>query len=199
MNIFKFWVILTVKVVFLFGFLTISSYAINDFNLRISVADDSLKHFYLSLGEFFNVPEEDIIIIKRRYHPTIRDEEIPIILTLTGKTGVSPEVIIDLRRKGYTWYEIFIYFGIKPEKFYKTVIIRGGPPYGKAWGYHKKTKPKKVIFSDNDIIILANIKFISKYYRENPKEVWKIFEVEKRPLYVHEKFFLKHKKHRDKK
>lgn len=199
MKIFKLWVILTIKVAFLFGLLTHSSYAINEFNLKISVAEDSLKHFYLSLGEFFSVPEEDIIIIKRKYHPTIKDEEIPIILTLTRKTGVSPQVIIDLRKKGYTWYEIFIYFGIKPEKFYKTVIIKDGPPYGKAWGYHKKTKPKKIIFSDNDIIILTNIKFISEYYEENPREVWKIFEMEKNPLYVHEKFFLKHKKHKHKK
>lgn len=198
MNIFKFLVILAIKVVFLLGVLNNSSYAINNFNLKISVADDSLEHFYFSLGEFFNVPEEEIIIIKKRYHPIVKDEEIPIILILKEKTGVSPQVIIDLRKKGYTWYEIFIYFGIKPEKFYKTVIVKAGPPYGKAWGYHKKSKPKKIIISDKDLIILTNVKFISEYYRENPKEVWKIFEIEKHPLYVHEKFFAKHKKHKSK-
>lgn len=180
--------------IFLTGFLNNLSHA-NNIHLEISVTNDSLKHFYFSLSNFFETPEEKIIIIKKKYHPIIKDEEIPIILILAKEAKVDPQLIVELRKKGYSWYEIFVYFGIKPEKFYRTVIIKESPPYGKAWGYYKKPKKiKKVFISDGDIIVLTHVKFISEYFQENPKEVWRMFEITKNPLETHEKFFIKHYK-----
>ncbi len=126
-----------------------------DIDIGVSIGDGKIKSFYFALGDFFKVPEERIIIIKKRY-PIILEEELPVILIIVKEAGVDPDIIIELRRRGYSWYDIMVRFRIYPEVVFKRYIIYG-PPYGKAWGYHKK---KKVILVDDDIIALANIKFL---------------------------------------
>lgn len=143
-----------------------------DLDIGISVSDGKLKSFYFALGDFFRIPEERIIIIKKRY-PIIVEEELPVILIIVKEAGIEPDVIIELRKRGYSWYDIMIKFKIYPEVIFKKYIIYG-PPYGKAWGYHKKKK--KIIFVDDDIIALANIKFIAEYYHENPQVIIKYKE-----------------------
>jgi hypothetical protein len=165
----------------------LSSFA-SDINLGISLGDGKLRSFYFSLSDYYRIPEEQIIIIKKRY-PIIVEEELPVILLIVREAGVSPDVIVELRRKGYSWYDILIRFRIYPEVVFKRYIIYG-PPYGKAWGYHKK---KKVVFVDDDIIFLSNVKFLSEYYREVPDVVIKYKEKHPRFVDVHYEIY-EHKK-----
>jgi hypothetical protein len=161
----------------------------SDVNLGISLSDGKLRSFYFSLSDYYGIPEEQIIILKKRY-PIIIEEELPVILLIVREAGVSPDIIIDLRRRGFSWYDILIRFRIYPEVVFKRYIIYG-PPYGKAWGHHKKKK--RVVFIDDDIIALSNVKFISEYYRETPEVVIKYKEKYPKFLDVHYKIY-EHKK-----
>lgn len=144
-----------------------------DVNIGVSIGDGKLQHFYFSLSDYYRLPEEKIIIIKKRY-PIIVEEELPIVLLIVREAGVNPDVVIELRKRGYSWYDILIHFRLYPEVLFKRYIIYG-PPYGKAWGYYKHKK-KKYIWVDDDIIALSNVKFLSEYYQEPPEVIFKYKE-----------------------
>lgn len=144
-----------------------------DVNIGVSIGDGKLQHFYFSLSDYYRLPEERIIIIKKRY-PIIVEEELPIVLLIVREAGVNPDVVIELRKRGYSWYDILIHFRLYPEVLFKRYIIYG-PPYGKAWGYYKHKK-KKYIWVDDDIIALSNVKFLSEYYQEPPEVIFKYKE-----------------------
>ncbi|NAZ29812.1 MAG: hypothetical protein GU354_01390 [Caldimicrobium sp.] len=150
-----------------------------DVDLGISLSDGKVRSFYLAIGDYFRVPEEEIIIIKKRY-PVIVEDELPVLFLIVREARVSPDVVIRLRQRGYSWVEIMLRFGLRPEVVFERYIVYG-PPYGKAWGYHKHHK-RKIVLTDHDIIVLSNVKFISEYYQEPPEVV--IRYKEKHPRFV---------------
>ncbi|QER42305.1 hypothetical protein F1847_05945 [Thermodesulfobacterium sp. TA1] len=179
----------------LFFLLTPINLKAENINLGVSISENRIDHFFLAVGDYFQVPKETIIILKKKAS-TIREEEIPLVLYISKKRRVSPDFIIDLRNRGYSWYDIFIYFGIKPEIEFKKIIVihepTYGPPYGKAWGYHKKHTKHKIIFSDHDLIVLANAYFMADYYKIEPIGLKPEFDKHPDLIILHEKLFTKH-------
>lgn len=147
-------------------------------NLGVSIGDEGLRGFYLAVGDYYRVPEREVIIVRERHIP---DEEMPVIFFISKMARVKPATIIDLRLVGKTWMNIIVHFGLSPEIFY--VPMRDGfvigPPYGKAYGYYKK-KPRKqwktIVLGDDDVINLVNLRFISEYYRYEPERVIRLRE-----------------------
>ncbi len=171
----------------------------SNLDLGVSINNGKLTNFYLSLGEYYRIPYDEIIIIKRKY-PIIREEELPVLLLIVNYARVSPDIVIELRKKGWSWYEVMIKFGLEPEKIFHRYIVVYGPPYGKAYGYYKKP-PKKIILKDYDMIELSHIKFFSEYYNKDPKIIIKLKEREKNYILVNEKLHHGHeiesKKHKE--
>jgi hypothetical protein len=147
-------------------------------DLGISIGDEGLRGFYLAVGDYYSVPEREVIIVRERHIP---DEEIPVVFFIARMARVRPATIIDLRLGGKTWMNIIMHFGLSPEIFYVPVRegVVVGPPYGKAYGYYKK-KPrkqwKKIVLGDDDVINLVNLRFISAYYKYEPERVIKLRE-----------------------
>lgn len=144
-------------------------------DLGISIGEEGVKSFYVAVGDYYRVPQRDVIIIRERH---IDDEEIPVVFFLAGRARVTPAAIIDLRVAGRSWMDITLHLGLSPEIFYVPVdTAKIGPPYGKAYGYYKN-RPKKewrhLKFSDSDVVDLVNLRFISDYYKYSPEEVIKL-------------------------
>lgn len=125
-----------------------------------------LTGFYLGVGEYFKVPQQQIVVIQQQRIPP---QEIPVVLYLAQQARVNPDAIVSLRLSGRSWLDITLHFGLTPDIYYAP--IRQGPPYGKAYGYYKnKTK-----LSNNDIIILTNTQFIAGNYRYSPDYVFDLY------------------------
>jgi hypothetical protein len=150
-------------------------------DLGVSIGDDGLRGFYLAIGDYYRVPEREVVVVRDRHIP---DEEIPIVFFLAQRAHVSPSAIINLRLAGRSWPDVSLHFGLGPEIFYvpvrETAVI--GPPYGKAYGHYKK-KPKKqwgtIVLSDADVVNLVNLRFISDHYKYEPEKVMKLREGKK--------------------
>jgi hypothetical protein len=193
----KFLILTFIWICFLTPFNFKSSYG-KDIDIGVSINDGKLSHFYFSVGDYYRVPVEKIIIIKKRY-PFILEEEIPIIFLIHEYRGIEPDIIIQMRKKGYSWYDIMIYFGLYPDTLFRKYVVVYGPPYGKAWGYYKKHKREKiVIYDDRDIIELANIKFLTEYYHEDPKVIIEYKKKYPKYIEINEELFKKHKLHKNK-
>jgi len=163
MKHFKF-LIFTLTLLYL-AFLNFNPSYAKNVSIGVSFNDKGISDFYFYLGNYYHVPVEKIVIIKKRY-PFILDEELPIIFLIHKNCKVKPEVIIKMRKRGFSWYSIMLHFGLYPEKIYKEYIIVNGPPYGKAWGYYKHHRKNKIIlFTDKDIIELTNKKILKDYFK----------------------------------
>jgi hypothetical protein len=174
-------------------------HSLSTVDLGISIGDEGLRSFYLAVGDYYRVPEKEVIIIKEKHIP---DEDIPVVLFIAGRAHVAPATIIDLRLRGKSWMDISLHFGLSPEIFYVPVkeadVI--GPPYGKAYGYYKK-KPrkdwKKIMLTDDDVINLRNLRFISEHYGYAPEKVIELRKGGKNFIKVNSELLKEKKGHKD--
>ena len=156
-------------------------------NVGLSVDKEGIRNFNLSIGKYYQGPEQEVIVVRER---GFRDEELPVIFFLATRARVAPGIIIDLRRRGLSWLDITLHFGLGPEIYYVPVQdAKVGPPYGKAYGYYKK-HPKhewgKIALADDDVVNLVNLKFISEYHGYAPENVMKMRAEGKDFITIHE-------------
>ena len=143
-------------------------------DLGISIGEEGLRSFNLSVGDYYRVPQREVVIIRERGIPY---EEMPVVLFLAGRAHVAPGVIVDLRLRGMSWMDITFHYGLSPEIYYVPLRTAPGPPYGNAYGYYKKWPKKewkKVRLGDDDVVNLVNLKFASEHYGYSPEEVIKM-------------------------
>lgn len=168
-----------------------------DVNVGLSVDDEGLKSFYLSIGEHYQASEKEIIVTRGK---KISDDELPVIFFMARQAGVEPGVIVKLRLEGKSCIEISAHLGLSPEIYYVAFKNDPGPPYGKAWGYFKKKKNsewKTIQLTNVDIINFVNIKFMSERYGYSPDEIVKLREKDQSFVYLNSKI-KKHKKEKQK-
>jgi len=121
---------------------------------------DGLRSFYFAVGNYYQVPEHDVVVVQQQALPP---DEIPVVFYVAQRARVAPAVVADLRRRGESWADIAFHFRLDPDIYY----FRGGPPYGKAYGYWKKHPPR-----DAEVIDAVNVHFLSDYHHVTPDAVW---------------------------
>ncbi len=144
------------------------------FDLGISVGDGGVKGFYLAVGDYFDVPQTGIAVIKKK---GLADDEVPVALFLSARAGVAPSTIVALRLGGMSWLDVTIKYGFTPEVFYMPV--KAGPPYGKAYGHYMgrpRGQWRNLRLSDAEVVNLVNLRFISGHYGVSASEVIKMRE-----------------------
>jgi hypothetical protein len=135
------------------GLSTLSSAAQVD--ARVDFSGDGLRSFYFAVGNYYQVPERQVVLVRDRALPP---DEVPVAFFVAQRVGVNPTVVVDLRRRGMSWSDIALHFHFRPDIYY-----RDGPPYGKAYGYWKNHPPR-----DAEVIDAVNIHFLSEYHHVTP-------------------------------
>jgi hypothetical protein len=143
-------------------------------NMGVSIADGKPRSFYLSVGDYYRVPEAQVRTVKGRYR--LHDEELPVVFFLAARARVEPSAILSLRAGGMSWLGISVHFRLTPDIFFVPVTMeRIGPPYGHAYGYFKKYRPtrewKKIVLTDAEVVDLVNLRFISESHGISPEAV----------------------------
>ena len=126
----------------------------------VDFSGDGLRSFFLSVGNYYHVPEREVVVVHDRAIPP---DEVPVVFYVAQRAQVAPAVVVDLRRRGMNWSDIAFHFRLDPDIYY----FRGGPPYGKAYGYWKKNPPRDV-----EVIDAVNVHFLSDYHQVAPNVVW---------------------------
>ena len=144
-----------------------------DVSLGVSISDGELKSFHLAVGDFYDVPQEQVHMVRSK---SVGDEELAVVFFFAQRAQVNPEVILKLRLGGQSWMEIGLHYGITAEAYYVPVEKAPGPPYGKAYGHYKNRKKAQwndIRLSDAEVVDFVNLKFVSGYYDHAPEEVMK--------------------------
>ncbi|MBN2653947.1 MAG: hypothetical protein JXR79_02385 [Nitrospirae bacterium] len=140
-------------------------------DMGVSIGDEGLRGFYLSVGDYFSVPEREVVFVRERRIP---DEEIPVVFFLSRYARVAPQIIIDMRLRGMSWMNITLHYKLHPDIYYVPLKRNPGPPYGKAYGYYMKRPKKdwhKIRLHDRDVVNMVNLRFITEYHRYDPDYV----------------------------
>jgi len=127
--------------------------------------------FHVAVANYYGVPQREVIVVRER---RIRDEEIPVAFFIAQRARVTPATVVDLHLRGMSWWDISLHYGIGPEVYYVPVSVAPGPPYGKAYGHYKKKSRKHwnaIVLSDDDIVNLVQLRFLSDYYQVPPERV----------------------------
>jgi len=144
-----------------------------DVSLGVTIADGELKSFHLAVGDFYDVPQEQVHKVRGK---SVSDEELPVVFFFARRAQVDPEFILKLRLGGKSWMEIGLQYGVYADAYFVPVDNPPGPPYGKAYGHYKKRNKaqwKEIRLSDSEIVDFVNLKFVSGYYDYAPEEVMK--------------------------
>jgi hypothetical protein len=139
-----------------------------------SFVNGDLNSFYLSVGEYYRVPERDVIFIRERRIP---DYEIPVVLFISQRARVTPSVIVNLRLSGSSWMDISLRFGLGPDIYYVPVQNIHGAPYGHAYGHYRnrnRNEWHRIRLDDDDVVNLVNLRFISERYGYPPEDVMRM-------------------------
>ncbi|TCV89557.1 hypothetical protein [Sulfurirhabdus autotrophica] len=140
-------------------------------DVGVSIGNGGISNFYLAIGEYYRVPEREVVFIRERRIP---DYDIPVVLFLAERARVEPEVIIDYRLRGRSWMDITLHFGLDPQIYYVPVREVYGPPYGHAYGHYKNKNKRKIRLDDDDVVNMVNLRFISERYGYAPEEVMRM-------------------------
>ena len=155
----------------IFFFLIAPLHTQSQVSTGISFGTEGVQGFYLAIGEYYHVPERQVIVIHERHIP---DEELPVVFYIARRAHVAPEAVMDLRLSGKSWWEITMYYRMGPEIYYVPVDYDPGPPYGRAYGYYKH-KPRKqwrsMALTDVEVVDLVNLRFVSDHYGYRPHDV----------------------------
>lgn len=139
-----------------------------------SVVGGELNSFYLSLGQYYGVPYQDVYYLHQRRIP---DYDLPVALFISAHAHVAPGVIVDLRLGGLSWMDIGLRYGIGPDLYYVPVREVYGPPFGHAYGHYKNRNRNQwggIRLNDDDIVNLVNLRFISERYNYPAEEVMRM-------------------------
>lgn len=141
-------------------------------NIGVSGGRSGLDGFHLSIGEYYQVPQREVVVIHKR---GIYVEELPVVFYLAQRARVYPGYIVDLRHRGMSWMDITLFLGLHPDIYYVPVVVaRYGPPFGPAYGYyhhHPRGGWKRHDLRDRDIINQVNLRFMSEHYRYAPEKI----------------------------
>lgn len=159
-----------------FGFLFVGTapspcVGATQWNVGIQGGSQGIEGFQISIGEYYRVPEQEVIVVHRHGIP---EEELPVVFFLAQRAHVSPNVIVDLRLHHMSWMDITLHYGLSPEIFYVPVTVNKHHPHGKAYGYYDRYPRhqwKHIKLRDEDIVNQVNLKFISDHYGYAPDRV----------------------------
>lgn len=119
--------------------------------------------YFRAVAGFFQVPLVEVTVLAGW---DLAPDEVPVVLFLADRAGVSPDALAGLRRGGGSWWDVARRFELSPQTFHiplptgETLGIlerayrefRDRPPA--AWG--------GIELTDEEVVALVNLRVLSK-------------------------------------
>lgn len=104
-------------------------------------------------------------------------QEVPVVLHVATRAGVSPDVVVSLRRDGLGWLDLARRLGLGVGEFYVPLEARAGASGGVYARFRSRPRDEWVglQLSDREVTILVNVRFLSRTLPASPREVLRAF------------------------
>lgn len=128
--------------------------------------------YFSAVADFFQLPASEVDILRGW---RLQVEDIPVVLFVAGRTGVSPEALAQLRRAGRQWPDLATQYGLDASHFHVPV-----PDVSRAFALRaayeqfdrlEPTRWREVRLSDRDIVILVNVRMAAETLHLPPDRI----------------------------
>lgn len=132
----------------------------------------SHEAYFGAVAEFFQLPRSEVAILGEWRLPA---DEIPVVLFVGRRAGISPEALVALRESGRGWAELASRYRLDASHFH--VPLPDGAQAGRlnaAYGQFRSLPPARwgeVTLQDADIVALVNIRILSQTLKRAPEVV----------------------------
>ena len=132
--------------------------------------DDALDAYYRAVGQFFRVPANEVMILSEwRLAP----EEIPVVLYVADRGGISPEAVVALRRGGEGWSALARRYALDATSFH--VPLDGDPgSLARVYTQYRAqpvTRWPAIELREDEIVGLVNLRVLSQALGTTPDSV----------------------------
>jgi hypothetical protein len=125
--------------------------------------DAAHADYFRSVARYFSLPAEEVSILADW---EIEPDEVPVVLFVARRSGVSPEAVVALRDSGQSWTDLTARFRVSASALH--VPIRDDAPAGALSAAYERFRSTPVSgwgelrLEDDEIIGLVNVRVISQ-------------------------------------
>ncbi len=127
----------------------------------------ALDAYYRAVGDHFRLPPVEVMILSEwRLSP----EEIPAVLSIADRGGISPDAVVALRQGGTRWRVIARRYGVDAGSFYLRLDGSPGSLTRVYEAYAARPRPQwsEIELSDDEVVGLVNLRVLSRVLRATP-------------------------------
>ena len=128
--------------------------------------------YFRAVAEFFRLPASEISIMRDSALPA---HEIPAVLFIAERAGVSPEALDALRRAGDGWGDLARRYGVGGEALH--LPISDSADAGRLEAAHRQFRSlplenwSEIVLTGDDVIALVNVRLLSQTLGVPPAEI----------------------------
>jgi hypothetical protein len=127
--------------------------------------------YFNHIADYFNVPFREVIQLHRR---GITEEEVPVILFISTRSGVDASLIVRARLRGASWMEISRRYGISERAYRATVRETSVGARGNSRGRDARGSERsrgRYVIDDAGIILAVHLMFMKGHYGCGEEEI----------------------------
>lgn len=129
-------------------------------------------HYFRAVSEFFEIPAGEVAILRQW---RLDAEEVPVVLFVAGRTGVSAEALAQLRRSGQGWGDLASRYGLDASHFHVPLPEEADAhALSGPYGQYRTLPParwREVRLTDADIVVLVNVRLLAQTLRLPTEQV----------------------------
>lgn len=128
--------------------------------------------YFGAVAEYFVLPRSEVAILSEW---RLSAEEIPVVLFLARRAGVSPEAVVALRDAGRGWADLAGRYRLDAAQLH--VPLPESAPAGALEGAYQRFRSlpagrwKEIALTDAEIVGLVNLRLLSETLRRTPQEI----------------------------
>jgi len=128
-----------------------------------------------ALLSYYQAPHDRNLWLQQQKIP---QSQWPLLFEIARAGNTTLEKVWEVRRQVSTWQDVLNTLTIPTTYFYYDVpnSEQLAPPYGRAYGYHRNNPNEVVKWSDDDLVKLASVKFITDSTRRPVQESVVIYQ-----------------------
>lgn len=128
--------------------------------------------YFRAVAEFYHMPQNEISILGDWDLPP---DQIPVVLFIARRAGVSPEAVLALRRSGESWVGLCRRYKVDAAQLHLP-LADGAPagPLEKVYARYRAVPPDRwgeIQLTDRDILMLVNVRVLAQTLKMSPAKV----------------------------
>jgi hypothetical protein len=128
--------------------------------------------YFRAVAEFFRLPAPEIAILRDWGIPA---DEVPVVLFVANRAGVSPEALVALRESGQRWESLVVRYRVSAEVLH--LPVPDGDSAGRLQALYERYRStplsqwSALALSDGEVIALVNVRLLSQALGVTPSEI----------------------------